>query len=414
MKMRACIVLWLMLPTAIVRADDVLDRVEDALSWSAPGGQSRARLSGTLDAEGYALPDPAPGVIDAGTPALFTPRLSVYLDAQIGERLYAFAQARADRGFDPSIDPLTARLDEYALRFAAVPHGRLNVQVGKFATVVGNWTERHGSWTNPFITAPLPYENLTGVWDTEPPHSVGQLLVWSHVRPGLPTAIVEDEKYLRLPIVWGPSYATGAAVAGEWDRFRYAIEVKNATLSSRPQRWTWGEEGFDHPTVSARLRFLPDESWDLGMSFSSGAYLRPSAEPLLPRGARFADYRETVLGQDMAFAWHHFQFWAELYEARFAIPLLGNADTFAYYTEMKYKFTAQFFGALRWNQQIYGTMNGTAGSVRWGRNVWRIDVAPTYRLTPHFQLKLQYSFENGATERHAYTQLLAGQATVRF
>ena len=36
----------------------------------------------------------------------------------------------------------------------------LNVQAGKFATVVGNWIERYDSWNNPFITAPLPYENM--------------------------------------------------------------------------------------------------------------------------------------------------------------------------------------------------------------------------------------------------------------
>ena len=32
---------------------------------------------------------------------------------------------------------------------------------------------------------------------------------------------------------------------------------------------------------------------------------------------------------------------------------MGNADTFAYYLEGKYKFTPQFFAALRWNQQLF-------------------------------------------------------------
>lgn len=413
MTTRARICLLLAFSLATLRAD-VLDRVDDALSWAAADGAARARLSGTVDAEGYALPQPAPGLIDADTPALFNPRLSLFLDAQLGERVYAFAQARVDRGFDPSGDPLTARLDEYALRVAVVAHGRLNVQLGKFATVVGNWTERHGSWTNPFITAPLPYENLTGIWDTEPPHSVGQLLAWSHVRPGLPEAVVANEKYLRVPIIWGPSYATGAAVAGEWDRFRYAVEVKNAALSSRPERWTLGESRWDYPTVSGRFRFLPNESWDLGVSASTGAYLRPVAAPLLPAGNRFGRYRQTVVGQDLAFAWHHLQLWAEAYESRYAIPAVGNADTVAYYVEAKYKFAPQFFGAVRWNQQIYGTLDSNGASVRWGRDVWRLDVAPTYRFTPHVQLKLQYSLEHGETEIHAYTQLVAGQATVRF
>ena len=58
------------------------------------------------------------------------------------------------------------RLDEYALRVTPWDDGRFNLQVGKFSTVVGNWVQRHHSWENPFITAPLPYENLTAISDT--------------------------------------------------------------------------------------------------------------------------------------------------------------------------------------------------------------------------------------------------------
>ncbi len=414
MRTPARLGLLLCLSAAILRADDLIDRVDNALTWSAANGQWRARVSGTLDAEGYAMPETAPGLIEADGHALFNPRLALFLDAQLGERIYVFAQGRADRGFDPSADPLTARLDEYAVRWAVLPQNRLNLQVGKFATVVGNWTARHGSWNNPFITAPLPYENLTGVWDTEPPHSGGQLLVWSHVRPGLAPAIVEQEKYLRIPIIWGPSYTTGFAVAGEWDRFRYAIELKNAALSSRPATWPGNETHWDHPTVSGRLRFVPNESWELGWSASSGAYLRPVAAPLLPPGAHFGDYRETVLGQDIAFAWHHLQLWAEIYAARFAIPAVGDVDTAAYYAEAKYKLTPRWSGALRWNQQLYGTVNAGGADVRWGRNAWRVDLAPEFRFTPHVQLKLQYSVGGGESDRWAITQLIALQSTVRF
>jgi hypothetical protein len=109
------------------------------------------------------------------------------------------------------------------------------------------------------------------------------------------------------------------------------------------------------------------------------------------------------------------QFWAELYETRFAIPTVGDADTFAYYLEAKYKFTPQFFGAVRWNQQVYGTVpDGASGQVRWGRNLWRVDVAPGYRFTPHIQVKLQLSLEHGASDERTYSGLIAGQLVIRF
>ncbi len=400
--------------SCVSRADDAIDRIDQALTWSSHSGAARARLSGIIDLEEYLVPQPPPGVIDAEGNALFSPRLSMFLDGQWGAHVYGFAQARLDRGFDPSADPLRVRLDEYAVRWSSGSVGKFDVQAGKFATVVGNWAARHDSWSNAFITAPLPYENLTGLWDNEPPHSSRQLLVWSHIRPGLAATIASSEKYLRIPIIWGPSYTTGVAIAGAVERFRYAVEIKNASLSSRPDAWSPRESKWDHPTVSSRLRYVPDEQWEFGWSFSAGSFLRPVAGPLLAPSIGRGRYQEVVLGQDITYAWHHVQFWAEAYAARFQVPFVGNADTFAYYLEARYKFTPQLFGALRWNQQLYGTIRDRGANVPWGHDTWRIDVAPTYRLTPHAQLKLQYSVQRGDQDALRLTQLLAAQATLRF
>ena len=398
-----------------VRADELFDRVEDALTFSTPNAQVRARLSGTLDLEGYSVQLPAPGVIYAEREELWTPRLSLFLDAQLGPRAYAFAQARADRGFDPQDEGAgRVRLDEYALRFTPSRRGHFNVQIGQFATVVGNWTERHLSWANPFITAPMPYEHLTGIWDNEPIRGSRLLLQWSHVQPGLPAAVAAAEKTLRLPIVWGPSYAMGAAVAGDVGKFRYAVEMKLGALSSRPEAWRHGREQREHPTVSARLGYRPSQMWDFGVSASTGPYLRALAAASLRPGESRGDFRETVIAHDVAFAWHHWQVWGEVYAARFDIPNVAHADTLAYYVETKYKLTPQLFGALRWNQQLFDTIPERGRFVRWGFDAWRIDVAPGYRFTPHTQLKLQYSLLKGDHATRDFTRTLAAQLTVRF
>jgi len=395
-------------------ADDFLDEVDQALTVSGWEDQVRLRLSGSLELEGYEFPAPAPALIDAGGHELFNPRLVLFLDAQLGGHVYAFAQARVDRGFDPSDDPLRLRLDEYAFRFTPARNARVNLQVGKFATVVGGWVPRHGSWDNPFVGAPLLYENLTGIWDTEPVPSRNVLLQWAHVRPGLPARIAAGEKYLRIPIIWGPSYATGLAVSGTLGRYQYAVELKNAALSSRPDEWNDLGDDWRHPAVSARLGYTPDERWNLGLSGSTGTYLRPDAAPLIPAGQGFGDYREDLLGQDISFAWHHLQLWTEFYEAWFSSPVIGHAGTFAYYTEAKYKFTPQFSGAVRWNQQMFGTIADAAGAAPWGRDAWRIDLAPGYRFTAHTQLKLQYSLLHDGAGPRIYTHTLATQFLLRF
>lgn len=396
-------------------SDEFFDRVGDALSVSSADGLFRARVSGTMDVEGYRLPTPAPDLINTKRDDLFNPRLTLFLDSQIGSKLYAFAQARADHGFDPGDGNARRRLDEYALRFTPWRDGRLSVQAGKFATIVGNWVGRHGSWENPFIDAPLPYENLTGIWDSEAVRSVTTLRQWSHVAPGLSSAIAATEKKLRIPVIWGPSYATGLSVSGALGKFRYAAEIKNSPLSSRPASWTKAQKWWTYPSVAARLMYAPGPRWNFGLSAATSSYLKPSATPSVAAGFGRGDYRQETLAGDASFAWHHWQVWAELYRTRFTIPRVGNADTLAGYVEAKYKFTPQFFTAVRWNQQVYETMpDGPRGSVPWGRDQWRLDFAPGYRFTSHLQLKLQYSLRHEAAASPARTEVWSTQLTLRF
>jgi hypothetical protein len=385
--------------------DDFLDHLDNTLTLSVFHDNVRARLSGTLDLEIYHFEQPAPGLINSSIDTLFNPRLTLFLDAQIGSQIYFFAQSRFDRGFDPSNHGAQVRLDEYALRFTPWDDGRFNLQVGKFATVVGNWVPRHLSWENPFINAPLVYENVTPIQDKSAPYSPLNFIYGPSYY----------EKYAFNPVIWGPSYASGISVSGRLARFDYAVEMKNASLSSRPESWNVTENGFEHPTFSGRAGFRPNEAWNFGFSASEGPYFRREAESTLPPSRDLDDYREFVLGQDVSFAWRHLQVWAEFYEARFEVPRVGDADTFVYYIEAKYKFTPQLFGAIRWNQQLFGNVsNGYGQNVRWAEDLGRIDVAATYRFTPHAQLKFQYAFQHETTGSGDDNHLLAAQFTVRF
>lgn len=400
---------------AVAAEDEFFDRLAERLAVSSADEAWRARLSGTLDAEGYAFSGTAPGLIYTPGRSLFNPRLTLFVDAQFGPHVYGFVQARADRGFDPTDGGPRLRPDEYALRFTPAESGIFSFQIGRFATIVGNWAPRHGSWENPFVTAPLPYEHVTGVWDSFAARTLNILLAWSHLRPLPFTANEYPDKHLRLPVLWGPAYATGAAVFGRVGSFIYAAEVKNAPVSSRPH--TWDEDGaqWSLPSFGGRIAYAPNPTWNFGVSATTGPYLVPTAAPTVAPGFTRADYRQTVIAQDAAFAWHHLQVWAEIFASRFTIPRVGDADTVAYYTEVKYKFSPQFSGAVRWNQQLFSSLTDTNGvGQRWGRNVWRFDVAPAYRVTAHLQLKLQLGLQREERAVTEYSRLAALQATVRF
>ena len=398
-------------------SDEYFDKLDDFLTVNLLQGNVRARLSGTIDLEAYSLPQPAPGLLFTERYSLFNPRLTLFFDAQLGPHVYAFVQARADQGFDPGYLPYRVAVDEYAIRYTPWEDGRLSIQAGKFATVFGTWAQRHGSWESPFITAPLPYENLTGMWDSAAADSLQTLRYWSGLIGAAETSRRDalGARHDRLPVIWGSSYTSGAAIFGHFGKLEYAAEVKNAALASRPKEWDATAAQWRRPAFSARLGYRPNQSWNFGASGSIGTYLTKEASGTTAAGHSLSDYRQIVLGQDISYAWHHWELWAEVFESRFEVPSVGNADSLAYYIEAKYKFTPQLFGAVRWNQHVFGTLpDGAGGEDKWGGDIWRTDFALGYRFTAHTQLKLQYSLERRSADIAGFANTFAAQFTIRF
>ena len=394
--------LWFLLAaTQAPAADDFFDLVDDALTMSFFQDRVRARVSGLVDLEYYNFPQPPPGLIRADGHDLFNPRLSLFLDAKAGRTIYFFAQTRFDTGFDPTDLGWQWRFDEYALRITPWSDGRLSLQLGKFATIVGGWVERHLSWDNPLINAPVPYETPTLVSDLEVPLTAQSF-----------RAVPGRDQYEFLPLIWGPVYAVGASVAGHVGTFEYAAEIKSVGVSSRPE--SWYSYDFSHPALGVKLGYNPSEAWHFGVSASEGIYLRSNARPLQSEG-EFSDYYQYLVGQEVSWARGHWQVWAEALESRFEIPRLGNADIFAYYIEAKYKLTPQLFVALRWNQEFFDSGTDPMGQpIAHGHNVSRVDAAVAYRFTAHTQLKLQYSVAAGDFVSTKTKGTFAAQFTLRF
>ena len=400
------IAVFLLFATLQYSRADFLEEADEKLSLNLFQDRFRARLSGLLDLETYFIDQRPPGLIDAGAGLLFNPRLSLFLDEQLGQYFYIFAQARADRGFDPANNPLEVRMDEYLLRFTPRPDALINFQIGKFATVVGNFVSRHDSWNNAFITAPLPYENITTVSDSEAPSSPQDFA--GH-------KFETDEQYERLPIIWNANYTSGAAVFGSIEKFDYAFEVKNASISSRPDSWDATQVDWSNPSVAGRIGSRPTEAWNFGVSASVGSYMQPLARETLPPGKNIDDYDQITIAQDISYSWRHLQLWAEIFESRFEVPTVGNADTLSYYIEARYKIAPQLFAAARWNQQFYATVpDGTGGEQPWGNDIWRVDAALGYRFTRYLQGKVQYSFSHQDAAVQQGEQLVAAQLTLKF
>ena len=232
-------------------------------------------------------------------------------------------------------------------------------------------------------------------------------------------------RYERLPIMWGPGYASGAAAFGTIGQVDLAAEVKKRLHLLASDVLDLDKQGFRDPTYSGHADWRPSPTWRFGLSASVGPYLRPDTGvdsemgekplPVFPKGKGISDYNQTTVVEDITFAWRHWQVWAECFESRFEVPRVGPADTVAYYVEGRYKFTPQLFAALRWNQQLYSEVPiGDGQFDQWGNDVWRIDAALTYRWTERIQTKVQYSFTDQNLPAAHEEHLVAGQLTVKY
>jgi hypothetical protein len=269
----------------------------------------------------------------------------------------------------------------------------LNLQIGKFATCFGNWVPRHGFWDDAFLTSPLPYDNLLAVSDR------------SARNPSAPTiATRATGKRAWLPIIWGPSYTTGVSIFGSRERWDYALEVKNAGVSSRPDSWNPWEENWSEPTVTGRVGFRPDAAWALGLSASHGTYLRRDAARTLLPGEDRSDFSSTVIGADLRWSHHQFQVLGEMLASRSRTTTAGDLDSLAYYLEGRWKVNGTLFVAARWAQQWNDDFipAGPGGIRGYTREIWRATAVAGFRVSENVLVKTEYSYNGGDAKENVF------------
>lgn len=379
--------------------DSMLDAVGDWLLFSSSDHNIRLQISGSIELDAYSFDLPAPALIRSDDDFLINPRAILFLDLEAGESTYGFAQVRIDRGYDPADEPAELRLDEFAIRFTPWHDGRLNLQAGQFATVVGQWVHRHSAWQNAFISAPLIYENPTRLTD-----------LFSRSNPLFLTRSFSREGYYYNPVIWGASYTSGFAASGSWRQFQWAAELKNAALMSRPELWSLWDKNFEKPTVSGRIEWHPDLRWKFGVSASHGnwAGTGTSFEPV-------NDYQQRLVMFDVSYEYRFLQIWAEYAISTFSYPGLdSDLDTHVWFIEARYKLTPRLFLAVRWNEQRYADFyyqDDNQGE--WGADLERADLALTWRFNAHSQIQLEVDRYWGSEER-TDGFVVSGRFTLRF
>lgn len=382
-----------------------LDQLASQLSYVSESNDTWAQLSSMNALTVYVPEDPAPGLLFTDDTVFLAPRLSLAVDAGIGQRFLVHALARADRGFDPgSHRDGDLRLDEYYLQVNFQDAGRTQLRIGKFATAFGNWVDRHQSWDNPLITAPLLYEDMVTVTDQAAPAGAADFIGRRDAPANKPGWV---------PLVWGPSYATGASLTTGTRDVEITLEAKNSALSSRPDTWDAAVDGFaTDPTFTGRLGWRPVAAWTVGASASHGPYLQEAAEATLPAGSGLNDFDQTTVGIDVTYELRSLQVWAELARASFDVPRIGTVRALSGFIEARYKLAPRLWLSGRWNQSRFDQPAGLPQS--WDRDLKRLDVGLGFRHTTHVATKVEYSVGDQAGSDTNGNQLLAVQVVVWF
>ncbi len=366
--------------------EQAVDRFKEFHCVASDDGGFRLNTDFWLTQDFMVFDRPPPSLVRTGEWQTYWPQLNGLVSMEFGEHLSFVALGQVYRGFDPVDESLSANLSEYFAVIQPLDSAALVLKGGTFATCYGQWVNRHFSFQNPLINAPLMYEGMTDISDGS-----GNLTATPGLAKFLGRKNLAQNVAAWVPIIWGPSYASGGQIGGTWQNFDYAAELKNASLSSRPADWQFWEKDFSNPTLTGRVGWRPDAAWNLGVSGSGGSYL--AADPLLTKPANAWDSTQTVVGADLSWAHGPLQVWSEFAFSRWRIPNLQPADAYSYFVEAKWKFAQQLWLAGRWNQQFYGDYpTTTGGTTAWGDQTSRVDVCLGWKMDRFVQLKAQYTW----------------------
>lgn len=314
----------------------------------------------------------------------FSPRLQLRLDVRPSDQWYLHATVRYDDGFDADDQPDGAvRLDQVFARWSPGGTGKVNLQVGKFATVFGNHIPNHEFQDNPFLTDPLPYSEINGVAVRNPAGNTPTAI--ANRAPG---RIFTTPKINWAAQIWGPAYTSGASIFGQVDKLQYAFEVKNVETGAHSPQWDPSFSDFEDPSFAGRIAWQHDASLTFGLSFARGPYLNPEVNTV-DRG----DFQHTMVGLDARYALGAWILSGEIIHSIYDIPGSDDLASFNYYLQARYKAAPGLWLAARFGQTINNNIATPSGEeVEWSPDLWRAEGAVGYRITPDLLLKGQYTF----------------------
>jgi class 3 adenylate cyclase len=383
---------------------------EAGVEYISPSGFFQLFPSGQFDLEGF-FPGDEPAWLIPETDAFVSARLRLFLDAFVGDRVYASVEGRADRGDEPTADDFTARLQQAFLRVRVWDGADLHLQAGQFTTPFGNHPSRRRTEADPFIRPPLAYDHPTVMRPHEVPVDEDELLGWK-----------DDpaSRALGVPAVWGTPYPTGAMLMGAWRTLDFRVAMVNSAPSAEPDQWKPSAPFGSAQIIRLGWQVVP--SLHLGVSQATGPWIRegvddpfPDAEDPVPED-RFRSYKQKLLGVETTFTRGMVELRGEVLMDQWGVPEMDeDPKELAWYAEGKVKSAGGLFGAVRVGAIHFGDMTGSGGTAEpWDYDIQRLQVGAGYRLARNLEIRGEYLVNRASDAPLLETELASIQLWWRF
>ena len=309
-------------------------------------GQDWLFLEGVADGEFWAT-DSGSALLtrNDGHPALLG-RLQLFGGVVLRPELQLLVTGELEGGKGGEEGKTEVSVDQLVLRY--LHSSLLVIDIGKFPTPVGTFSNRRFSPRNPLIGSP----------------------------DGFPV-----------------TYPWGVVVGGTSTRLDY-----RAALVSLPYTH---EDYVPDPSPAPHLvlggGFTPLTGLRIGASFTRGPYLGRDLDASLPSGTFWQDYSQQVFAFDGRFSRGYFEFYGELALSRYEVPTRSETlDGIAYYGEFKFTWWPRFFTAVRLERNQYASIVPVTGGPWDARlvNLYDGEVGVGYRLWPRTLVKLSYRWDH--------------------
>lgn len=322
---------------------------------------------------------------DTGGVSTFTAlRMHLFLDASLSERTTLFVKLGGG-----ALDVARIQLDALAIT-TRLGTGWPNLEVGRFLSPFGRFSQRFLGPDNPLVGEPLIYTYATSLSTSQVPASTADLL--TQRGQGTRSQFLGYAASVRGQAlqsnIW---YLNGLKLGGNAGKLSYSAAVTNDAISASDLF-----DPNDNKALTFHIGYKPDIAWQIGFSASTGAYLnRGIHDNPIALGVPIGDFTQDSFGVDVDYAAGPFSLFAEYVHNSWSTPFVGeDLETSGFFIEPRYKVMPGVSLVARFDALVFSDVSTGVLLTPWEFDAMRVEAGVLYNIERDLMVKATYQFND--------------------